>query len=805
MQVFLTGSLDESRDTLRLRRGTDHVDLIEIDNGVLADYLPQMVWIISAADRGLLYSNPSFREYIGVLATDWYKRVSVLHPDDVGIVEKAFEAAATGDDVKENKLRFLRKDGVYRWHKLRLIPVRRADVIMEWVVTADDIDDLVQSRQRLRDTTELFTLAQEAAEAGTWDLDLQSGQVRLSGESARLHGLPHQPVEVDLPGWSKIVDADDAVLVLANLQKAVDTKTTYNGEFRVRLRNGSLRWLSGIGRAYYDQQGEPIRMIGLNFDITDRKTAEANLLRANAEAQEAKRVAEHASLAKSDFLASMSHEIRTPLNSIIGYADLLMEDSEYGSPLRRKLEVIQESGAALLTVVNDILDFSKIEAGQITLDPTFFSPCALLDNVMAMLAGLAQRKGIALICEIAPDVSPYAFGDEARLRQILLNLVNNAVKFTESGSVVISVTMDKSSVSDGHQAIRVAIKDTGIGIALDEQQRLFQRFSQVDGSINRRFGGTGLGLAICKRLVDLMGGEIGVESDEGSGSTFWFRVVVPVVETLDVHRPTGRTLDRVGGRSARILVVEDLPVNQDLAKAVLERAGHRVTIACHGQEAVEAVRLESYDVVLMDVQMPIMDGITATKAIRAADHPSRHVPIIAMTANVLPRQVTSLKEAGMDDHVGKPFRRPELLAAIDRWIVTSRDQPPESIAVATTAEDDERFDPDAFASLEDMIGETSFRVCLAKFSADLSTKFDVRSTSWTMDRIGQSAHQMIQPAGLFGFKRLLNILKTLEAGSDGTLDVELVSSQLEGEIRLVTADLDRYLAGGGIPARIRER
>ena len=791
MQVLNTGVAYTVDDGFRLQSATELVKLIEVENGVLADYLPQKVWIVSARDRRLLYANPSFREYVPALAPDWDRGASIFHSDDLDTIAAAFEESERGGITDAKQIRILGRDGSFRWHKTRLTPVRHAGEVKEWIVTAVDIDDLVESQRRLMETTALLALAQEAAGAGTWDLDFRTGGIKLSSESARLHNVGSDPLETDLEGWSRIVDADDAMFVIATLQAAVEAKTTYNGEFRVRLEDGSVRWLSGIGRAYYDEKGEPIRMIGLNLDITERKTAESRLLQANAEAQDAKRLAEQASLAKGEFLASMSHEIRTPLNSIIGYADLLMEESEHGSPIRRKLEVIQESGAALLTVVNDILDFSKIEAGQVTLDPTPFSPASLLDNVGSILAGLAQRKQLALIRQVAPDVSPYLKGDEGRLRQVLLNLVNNAVKFTDAGCVVVSVARDKSEAPEGHQALRFAVRDTGIGISAEQRQRLFQRFSQVDASVNRRFGGTGLGLAISKQLIDLMGGEIGVESHEGLGSVFWFRIVLPVADVIQVRSQIGQPEKRLEDRSARVLVVEDVVVNQELARAVLERAGHHVTIACNGQEAVEAVRRETFDVLLMDVQMPVMDGITATKAIRGAEHPSRHVPIIAMTANVLPQQIAGLAQAGMDDHVGKPFRRSELLAAIDRCIGS-----PQATASASTdvvAKDDERFDRSAFAALEDMIGKTSFRVVASKFSADLASRFELLSSK-DDEQLRSAAHAMIQSAGLFGFKRLLTILRSFEdAAAPG--DTKVAFEQLRAEARLVSADVDRYLAG----------
>ena len=764
---------------------------MEVQDRVLADFLPQMVWIVSASDRRLLYANTSFQTYIGASEQTWDRRSAHFHVDDLPLIDSAFDAVRREGHAPEQELRIRGKNGEFRWHKIMLVPVKLDDDIAEWIVTALDVDEMVLGRQTLQEATDLFSLSQEAAGAGTWDLDLRSGAVRLSRESARLHGVGDAAVEMDLDGWKKIVDPDDATMVLDSLQMAVDTRTTFNGEFRIHRADATVRWLSGIGRAYYDAEGDAIRMIGLNFDVTDRKTAEARLLSANAKAEDARREAERASLAKSDFLASMSHEIRTPLNSIIGYTDLLMEEVEHGSPLRRKLEIIQESGAALLTVVNDILDFSKIEAGQIELDPISFSPRALLDNVASMLAGQAHRKSISLTKHVSLNIPDFVIGDESRLRQILINLVNNAIKFTDEGRVAVNMSCERPPRSDEIEMIRFSIKDTGIGIAPEHQQRLFQRFSQVDGSINRRFGGSGLGLAICKQLVDLMGGEIGVESREGEGSTFWFRVPLALaaapgaVHASQSERPF---------KSARILLVEDVEVNQELAKTVLERAGHFVDVASNGVEAVNAVQLKTYDVVLMDVHMPVMDGIAATQAIRAADHVSRSIPIVAMTANVLPQQIAGLKVAGMDDHVGKPFRRLELLAAVERW--GDRTPVPETPAPLEPLAEN-RFDPERFSALEGMIGSLSFRRVVTAFSAHLASRFGDLGPSCDIARVVDDAHATINPAGLLGFSRLLAICRQFEGLNAKNKASPALLNELRAEQSLAITDLKQYLARSG--------
>jgi signal transduction histidine kinase/CheY-like chemotaxis protein len=387
------------------------------------------------------------------------------------------------------------------------------------------------------------------------------------------------------------------------------------------------------------------------------------------ELQQAREEAIEASRLKSQFLANMSHEIRTPMNGIMGMTELAL-----GQPLlpevREYLQIVQSSADGLLRVINDVLDFAKIEAGRLDLVSIDFDPREVVSGVVALLEPQAARKGLALRSEISPAVAPRLVGDPQRLRQVLTNLVGNGLKFTETGEVRIEMTAADSSDAARAVAVRVAVVDTGIGIAEKDLARIFDAFTQVDGSATRRVGGTGLGLAISSQLVRLMGGRLEVSSAVGRGSTFSFVVRFNVPET-----ESPASIDAAAVRNDRpvaVLLAEDGAVNQLLVRRLLERAGHTVTVVDTGAQAVEALARSHYDIVFMDLQMPDMDGLQATITIRAHETDGRRVPVVALTAHAMEGDRERCLAAGMDGYLSKPIRVDALLASVAEHTATVR-------------------------------------------------------------------------------------------------------------------------------------
>lgn len=568
-----------------------------------------------------------------------------LFEDEVGFVDRidwilANRERVYGDILRMKNGKILERD---------YVPIYEHGVYIGHIWKYQDITEVYNSKESLRKVEEKYRKIIENLNFGLIEVDLNENITKAYPEFCKLTGY----TEEELLGTNakKLLAFDENLIILdqqAQLRKQ-GISSVY--ETKIRAKDGSIRWVIISGAPIFGDNNQVIGSLGIHIDITDRKKLEQDLIRANE-------IANSSVEAKKLFLANMSHEIRTPMNVIIGMSELLKE-TILDKDQQKYVSTINRSGENLMELINDLLDFSKIEAGYITLDQSSVNIRELFDHLELSFYEKAKQKGVALEKYVDPEITNYLTTDGSKLNQVMVNLISNAIKFTDKGHVKFSAEL--LSGNKHRQKILFTIEDTGIGISSENLKNVFQNFIQEDATISRKYGGTGLGLSISQGIVDSMGGQIEVESAKGVGSKFSFYLEF-VIGEREQSVENGSSKNKSQLKDIKILVAEDNPLNQTLIKAILTKEGVPFEIASNGLEVIHKLKESVFNLILMDIQMPEMDGITATEYIR--QELRSEIPIVALTANASVEDRRSYMDAGMNDYLSKPFRKEELLDKI---------------------------------------------------------------------------------------------------------------------------------------------
>jgi len=577
-----------------------------------------------------------------------------------------FAQALKGESFKGQRVKIPQPDGSTQFLQCEVTPWTDAHGgIGGIIVAADDVTPLVGAMKALERNEARLNMALSLTEVQVYELDYRRRELFTAGAEDTFSMRP-QTFDDLYPDAMVTVDDRDREVVEALWRRHIEEGEPYRAQYRIKRTDGKDVWVEGTADYKTDAQGRPLSLLGAIRNITDQKLAEQAFIRAKEEA-------EAANVAKSTFLATMSHEIRTPLNGVLGMAQVLAGE-DLSPAQQERVRIIQQSGQSLLAILNDLLDLAKIEAGKLTLEEAEFSLDELARGAHGAFSGVAEQKDLRFRMEIAPEAKGVYLGDSTRVRQILYNLISNALKFTETGGVDVAVAA-------GDPGLVLTVHDSGIGIPADRLDQLFEKFEQADTSTTRKFGGTGLGLSICRDLADLMGGSIKAESRPGEGTTFTVSLPLPRVANpakVDIRDGvSGAEIgERTGQTALRVLAAEDNAVNQLVLKTMLEQVGIAPTIVADGRAAVKAWESQAWDLVLMDVQMPVLDGIAATRAIRAREAAlgRPRTPILALTANAMTHHVAEYLAADMDGFVAKPIEVGQLFAAIEQALGGDEDE-----------------------------------------------------------------------------------------------------------------------------------
>ncbi len=591
---------------------------------------------------------------------------ALTHPDDLDGLRASIAESAETLTEWNHQWRIIRTDGDIRWLQGRGTPLPEANGSVVWNSLILDNTKQQEAINGLSDLNEKLKLVYQQAAMGLWEWDFQTGHLEWDDGMLDLYGISRQEFGGTLEDWSSRVHPEDLPYAQTSMQRALDGTDIYDVDFRILLPDGVFRYIRGAARLLSPADGQPARMLGFNMDITDRKFMEHQALQASE--------------AKSMFLANMSHEIRTPLNSILGFSGLLM-DADLGPEHKNFAQSIHVSANALNELVSDILDFSRIEAGKLELDLIPTDIRDTLNSCFSLASYNARNKNLTVEARVPDDLPPYILTDPLRLKQALMNLLFNSIKFTNRGSVALRVEWSRREDDpDGQRQFLFTfhVMDSGIGVAPEKQQKLFEAFSQADSSTTRKFGGTGLGLSIVRGIVLEMGGNLGFSSEPGRGSDFWFQIPVteaPVHAVSQKHLneiredAEGYVLDQLRGRELRIMIVEDVALNVAVLRAMLEHslASCAIQTAQDGQQAVNEFADFRPDIIFMDIQMPGMNGIEATRQIRGLPG-GEDLCIVALTAGVTEDDRRQCLQAGMNAFLAKPIDKDDLLFTLSKLL-----------------------------------------------------------------------------------------------------------------------------------------
>lgn len=641
-------------------------------------------WSLDVTTGSVWWSDEIYRIHgyePGEITPDLETGINAYHPDDRAIVEREVQHSQETGEAFNFSLRIVRPNGETRF--VRSLGLCEADdkgvvshiygLFVDETETKRQHQDIVRERLRLE-------MAAEAADFGVWDINIATGTGTWDAKMYAMFGIP-EDTAINYRSWVSLVHPEDKKHIVDSMNHSLLEGAPLDASYRIVRPDGTVTHTRAKGMLIESEYlGEGKRLLGINYDETDWHELQDKMNAAREKEETANRM-------KSDFLAKMSHEIRTPMNGLIGMLDQVASDPLTGEQEKR-IHLALDSARNLLSILNDTLDFTKLEAGHTSLETIDFAPANLMAEIAGLFQPSAEAKGLTLRVDCAPDLPAVLNADAGKIRQILLNLLGNAVKFTEAGSVTLAASCAPSDHgAQNAELLIISVTDTGIGIPKSAMDNLFDHFIQADNSISRQYGGTGLGLAISKGFADLMDAKLTVDSQQGRGSVF--TLCIPVTPGIAPEaEPQGGTqpdqpvpVNVLPPSDAKILVVEDHPINREVMAGYLMKFGLTADYAEDGAIGIEKAQQTAYDLILMDIQMPVIDGIAATERLRAEPGPCQRVPIVAVTANAMVEDKAKYMSVGMDDYISKPIDMDRFEVMLRKFLTLSE---PESTAPTDT-------------------------------------------------------------------------------------------------------------------------